>query len=183
MKITYRQIAYPELNRELFSAFTRTQIVTDCWRMADGQWVIKSDPFIDDWDEKDYASLIKSLKDTVQTGGWLYGAFADNRLKAFISVESTLCGSEKQYADVTNLHVSQDMRRLGIGRKLFESAKEYAKKAGAEKLYISSHSAAETQSFYRSIGCVEALEYDKHHVEKEPYDCQLEYRLYTPKAL
>ncbi|MCI8896985.1 MAG: hypothetical protein HFI61_04170, partial [Lachnospiraceae bacterium] len=35
--------------------------------------------------------------------------------------------------------------------------------------------AVETQAFYRAMGCVEAQEYNKEHVEKEPYDCQLEY--------
>lgn len=177
MEITYREVVYSELNRELFSAFTRTQIVTDCWRIVNGQWVIKSDPFIDDWDEKDFIFLIKCLKHTVQTGGLLYGAFADNKLKAFISVESALFGSEKQYVDLTSIHVSQDMRGLGIGRNLFEAAKEYAKKAGAKKLYISAHSAVETQEFYRAMGCVEALEYEKNHVAREPFDCQLEYVL------
>lgn len=177
MEITYREIAYSELNRDLFSGFTRTQIVTDCWRRVDGQWVIKSDPFVDDWDEEDFAFLVQCLKNTVKTGGLLYGAFADNKLKGFVSVESALFGSERQYADVTCIHVSQDMRGLGIGRNLFEAAKGYAQKTGAKKLYISAHSAVETQAFYKSMGCVEALEYEKHHVEKEPFDCQLEYIL------
>lgn len=147
------------------------------WRIVNGRWIIKSDPFIDDWDEKDFVFLIKCLKNTAKTGGLLYGAFAANQLKGFISVESTLFGSEKQYADVTCIHVSQDMRGLGIGRNLFESAKVYAKKIGATKLYISAHSAVETQAFYKAVGCVKALEYDKHHIEKEPFDCQLEYIL------
>ena len=42
------------------------------------------------------------------------------------------------------------------------------------KLYISAHSAVETQSFYRAMGCVEAEAYCAEHVEREPFDCQLE---------
>ena len=53
-------------------------------------------------------------------------------------------------------------------------AKNYARERGAEKLYISAHSAVETQAFYRAMGCVEAEEYQPAHVEQEPYDCQLE---------
>ena len=177
MEIVYREIAYSELNREIFSSFIRTQIVTDCWRKIDGNWVVKSDPFIDDWDEEDFIFLVECLKNTVKTGGLLYGAFAGDKLKAFVSVESMLFGSEKQYADLTSIHVSRDMRGRGIGRKLFERAKEYGKKIGAKKLYISAHSAVETQAFYKAMGCMEALEYDKHHVESEPFDCQLEYIL------
>lgn len=177
METTYRKIAYSELNRELFSAFRRTQIVTDRWRMINGQWVIKSDPFVEEWDEKDFAFLIKCLKNTVRTGGLLYGAFMDDKLKAFISVESTLSGSEKQYADLSSIHVSQDMRGLGIGRDLFEAAKEYAKKIGAKKLYISAHSAVETQAFYRAMGCVDVSENEQRHAAGEPFDRQLEYIL------
>lgn len=52
-----------------------------------------------------------------------------------------------------------------------------AKENGAKKLYISSHSAIESQNFYKSLGCVEAKEYNKAHVENEPCDCQLEFVL------
>ena len=51
---------------------------------------------------------------------------------------------------------------------------EWAKQKGAKKLYISAHSAVESQAFYKSMGCVEAEVYNKKHVEDEPYDCQLE---------
>lgn len=81
------------------------------------------------------------------------------------------------------LYVSRDMRGRGIGRRLFETAKEYARKIGTEKLYISAHSAVETQAFYKAVGCVEASEYQKKHVEKEPFDCQLECALNDGAAL
>lgn len=32
----------------------------------------------------------------------------------------------------------------------------------------------ESQAFYKRMGCVEAAEYDRAHIEKEPCDCQLE---------
>lgn len=32
-------------------------------------------------------------------------------------------------------------------------------------------------AFYRAMGCVEAEVYNRQHVEKEPYDCQLECKL------
>ena len=83
-------------------------------------------------------------------------------------------GSKGQYRDLTSLHVSRDKRGHGIGRTLFQKAADWARSRGAEKLYISSHSAVETQAFYRAMGCVEAQEYQYAHVEKEPYDCQLE---------
>lgn len=70
------------------------------------------------------------------------------------------------------------MRRQGIGRLLFREAVSAAARMGAEKLYISAHSAAETQAFYRGLGgCLDAREILQFHADKEPYDCQLEYLL------
>ena len=83
-------------------------------------------------------------------------------------------GSRGQYLDLSSIHVSQDARRRGIGRTLFQAALAFARDRGAEKLYISAHSAVESQAFYRAMGCVEAEEYDAGHVAREPFDCQLE---------
>lgn len=58
--------------------------------------------------------------------------------------------------------------------KGFTNIKEWAKQKGAKKLYISAHSAVESQAFYKSMVCVEAEVYNQKHVEDEPYDCQLE---------
>jgi hypothetical protein len=67
---------------------------------------------------------------------------------------------------------------MGIGKRLFALGYETAKAMGAQKLYISAHSSEETQAFYKALGCVEATEYNDSFVAKEPYDCQLEYRLF-----
>lgn len=175
--IEYRTLQEQEINRSLFEFFIRHQVVDQCLRRKNGTWVVCSDPFIDDWSEKDYVFLIGCLQNTIRTGGFVSGAFVDGRLKGFVSVESGFFGGENHYLDLSSLHVSEDMRRSGIGKKLFLAAGEWAKKQGAEKLYISAHSAMESQAFYRSMGCVEAAEYNQKHVEAEPYDCQLEYDL------
>lgn len=172
--ITYRKLSLQEIDRELFSHFDRKQEVTKCWRKVEGEWVVKEIAFIDDWTEKDYAFLVSCLKNTLATMGLVAGAFYEGKLKGFVSVEAARFGGELQYVDLSSLHISQDMRRRGIGKNLFCFAKEYAKEQGAKKLYISAHSAVESQAFYRSMGCVEAKEYNLAHVEQEPCDCQLE---------
>ncbi len=139
--------------------------------------MIRPDPFVDDWSREDYRFLLECLKNTVRTGGVVIGAFLQERLKGFASVEAERLGTMCQYADLTSLHVSEELRGRGIGKALFSLAAAWAEGHGAEKLYISAHSAAETQAFYRGLGCVEAQEYQQKHVEQEPYDCQLEYRL------
>lgn len=172
--INYRNICSNELTEELFRHFIRRQVVTDCLRQEGDCWIVKPDPFVDDWSGEDYRILIRCLKNTLKTGGFVYGAFFNGRLKGFVSVESEFFGSKKQYLDLTSIHVSQELRRAGIGRALFGAARDWARERGAKKLYISAHSAVESQNFYKSMGCVEAEEYKREHVEAEPYDCQLE---------
>lgn len=176
--IVYRQLLEQELDRELFRHFIRRQVVTDCWRQVDGRWTVRPDPFVDDWSEEDFQVLLRCLRNTIRTGGFLCAAFWEGRLKGFVSVESELFGGARRYLDLTSIHVSADLRGRGIGRALFEAAKDWAGKKGALRLYISAQSAVETQRFYRAMGCVEAEEYCAKHVEAEPFDCQLECPLF-----
>lgn len=173
----YIKIESDSLSIKLFTNFNRHQTVTKCWRKIDGEWQIKDIAFIDDWTEKEYMELITCLKNTVETGGMVLGAFDNKELKGFVSIESNLFGKNKEYLDLSSIYVSEDMRGKGIGKELFQQAKRWAKEHGAQKLYISAHSAVESETFYRAMGCVEAEEYNQEHVEKEPCDCQLECRI------
>ena len=172
--LKYRVLYAEEICRELFKDFVRHQIVTKGWRKENGKWIIKDVPFVDDWAEIDYQILISCLKNTIISNGFVYAAFYDGKLKGFVSVEPEIFGGEQGYCDLSCIHVSEDVRNKGIGRTLFLAAKEWAKQKGAKKLYISAHSAVESQAFYKSMGCVEAEAYNQKHVEDEPYDCQLE---------
>ncbi len=172
--IQYKELSADEINRGLFKDFIRRQVVVKCRRKVNGEWILKDDPFTDDWTEEDYIFLVSCLKNTVSSGGFVYGAFSGSSLKGFVSVEADFFGGENKYLDLSSIHVSEDMRRTGIGQALFLAAKKWAKEHGADKLYISAHSAAETQAFYKKMGCADACIYSKKHIEKEPYDCQLE---------
>lgn len=173
--IQYRAPMEDEICRDLFRSFIRRQIVVKCWRRdGNGAWVIRDDPFVDDWTESDYHTLTTCLQNTVRTGGVVYAAFADGVLKGFASVEPELFGGEQRYLDLSSIHVSEDLRSGGIGTALFRLAQGWAREHGAKKLYISAHSAVESQAFYRGLGCVEAQLYHKKHAEAEPFDCQLE---------
>lgn len=175
--VWYRQLAEEEICPKLFDSFVRHQKVTKCRRKLNGEWTVVENPFTDDWTEDEYRILVTCLKNTVSTGGLVCGAFYRGALKGFVSVESALFGGAHRYMDLSSMHVSEDMRGQGIGRKLFERAAAWAGRMGADKLYISSHSAVETQAFYQSMGCVEAKLYHREHVEREPFDCQLEYEI------
>ena len=174
MQVEYRALQEGEITSDLFAHFIRHQVVNDCWRKVNEQWVIKADPFVDDWSAEDYQFLVACLKNTIRTKGLVYGAFYEGKLKGFVSVEGEIFNDEHRYCDLSSIHVSEDMRNNGIGKQLFLIAKAWAKERGAHKLYISAHSAVESQAFYKAMGCVEAKVYLKAHVEAEPFDCQLE---------
>ena len=174
MDILYRPLALEEITPALSAGFERRQEVTRCWRKENGAWLLKDIAFVDDWSPQDYDTLLEHLRHTLQTGGALIGAFQVERLAGFASVENEFFGSQKQYLLLSSLHVSLPSRHQGIGRKLLGLAAEAARKLGAQKLYISAHSAEETQAFYHALGCVEALEYNAALVEAEPCDCQME---------
>lgn len=172
--LEYRMIKEEELSLELFENFRRHQDVTKCWRKEEGSWRVKDIAFVDDWKREDYEELIGILKRSILGGGMVYGAFEGRDLKGFCAVSGELFGSKKQYLDLSNIYVSEELRGQGVGSVLFRKAQEWAGRHGAEKLYISAHSAVESQAFYKKMGCVEAQEYSRAHVEKEPCDCQLE---------
>jgi GNAT superfamily N-acetyltransferase len=175
--ILYRPIELTDINGELFRRFSRRQVVNDCRRWVDGKWVVRKDPFIDDWTKEDYEWIIDKMHRIIDEGGFLYGAFEGEYLKGFVSVLSEPLGSRRQYLDLFFLFVSEEQRGKGVGKRLFAQARKWAREKGAESLYISAHSAIESQTFYRAMGCVDAEEISQPHVLHEPLDCQMECRV------
>ena len=173
----YRALQEREIDESLFNQFIRRQVVTKCLRKNGQGWVAVDAPFIDDWTKDDFHTLVGCLKRTVCTGGVVYAAKEGAILKGFASVEPKRFGPALEYLDLSSLHVSEDRRGRGLGTRLFQYCCKWAKNHGAQKLYISSHSAVETQAFYQAMGCVDAQQYNQSHVELEPYDRQLEYVL------
>ena len=170
----YKELTIGDVDISMFACFDRTQNVTKGCRKIEGEWVIQDIAFVDNWSDEEYRQGVAYLRNLIQSKGYVVGAFYDGKLKGFASVEPVIFGTDAKYMVLSNIHISQDMRRQGIGKELFALAKMWAKERGAEKLYISAHSAVESQAFYQSMGCVEAVEYHKELAEREPCDCQLE---------
>lgn len=174
MNINYKKLTATEVNPSLFDSFNRYQEVTKCWRKIDGEWVIKDIAFTEQWSDNDYITLVGYLTNSTI----VYGAFHDDKLIGFTSLEGEFFGETCKYLQLSCLHVSFGYRGNGIGKRLFYLICESAKKFGADKLYISAHSSVESQGFYKSLGCVETLEYNAKLLELEPYDCHLEFNLF-----
>lgn len=166
-----------QISLSLFENFDRQQYVTHCRRKIDGQWMVVENAFVEQWYEEDYRHRAEELKQTLREGGVVFAVFRQGMMKGFAAVESTFFGSRKQYLELSSIHVSADCRNQGIGRLLMDACKQWAKAKGAQFLYISAHSSVESQAFYTALGCREAREYSRLHVEKEPFDCQLEVEL------
>ncbi len=177
MDIIYQHLSQQQIGPALFTGFDRWQNVTRCWRKENGSWVLRDIAFIDDWSEEEYTYLYDCLKNTLNTGGDVIAALEGNRLLGFASVENQPFGPQNEYRQLSSLHVSNGMRGHGIGSHLFAMSCLAAAQRGAKKLYLSGHSAEETQAFYRAMGCVEAAWYHSELVAAEPCDCQLERQL------
>ena len=86
--VQYRNLLDREINRDMFRQFIRRQVVGNCYRWEKDHWEIREDPFIDDWSEDDYQVLIRCLKNTVSTGGFVQGAFIHSCLNGFSKEEA-----------------------------------------------------------------------------------------------
>lgn len=172
------EIAEDELRQDLLKYFNRYQEVNLVWRIIDGEKVLKENRFIEEWDENLKQEIInEDFTICLKHGGAVYGAFHGGKMIAFAALLHDFFGTNKQYLQLMQLHVSNEYREFGIGKRLFYICADKAREWGAEKLYISSHSAEETQGFYKSLGCVDAVEINKRLAEHEPCDIQLEYVL------
>ena len=146
-------------------------------RREDGKWIFKDIAFTEQWDEELKEKIVADdFGNCLKSGGFLWGVFRkDDALIAFSTLLSKFFGSKNQYLQLMQLFISYEYRNMGIGKELFQLCVQKAKQLGAEKLYISTHSSEESQRFYESIGCVDAVEINEEIVRHEPYDRQMEF--------
>ena len=118
----YRRLSAEGICPGLFRHFVRRQQVTRCWCRENGEWRVKDTPFLDDWTPEDYETLARCLKNTCGAGGFVCAAFCEGALKGFASVEAGLFGGGGRYLELSSLHVSQELRGQGVGKKLLHAA-------------------------------------------------------------
>ncbi len=175
-------IIYEKLSANNFSVlsldgFVRRQEVRECWRRVEGQWKLLPIAYVEDWALAGRRRRAETILRSIQEGGLAYGAWDQGSLVGFARLDPARFGSENQYVDLAQFHVSLPYRGQGIGRRLFSMACAGARELGASRLYISAHSAREPMAAYRALGCVEAVEVNRILAEKEPCDVPLEYVL------
>jgi N-acetylglutamate synthase-like GNAT family acetyltransferase len=175
--VEFKELKIDNINKNMLDDFNRYQEIKRCYRKENGNWVIKDNEFIENWDKTTMEGKIKYFENTINNGGYIFGAYENKKLIGFAVLINERFGTKKQYIQLDDLHVSFGYRHKGIGRKLFELCIKKAEGIGIEKIYISANTSEETQEFYLSIGCKDAVEINKKQVEKEPYDRQMEYKI------
>lgn len=166
------------ISLNMLDKFKRTQIVEKRYREAEGIEQIENASFTDDWSTDERHEIIKYyFMDADDHSMYNAGIYSGRDLIAFVSLDCDPIGDEKEYIQLKMLHVSQEFRGEGFGKILFQHAVNKAKLMTVEKLYISAHSAYESQKFYRNQGCVPAKWIHPTSKKQEPYDIQMEYEL------
>jgi ribosomal protein S18 acetylase RimI-like enzyme len=179
MKYTTKELMLNDLHPDLLKSFNRYQKVQRCLRKENGKWVLKDVPYIEQWDENQKKEIVSvDFTNCLISGGNVWCVHNEHdEVIAFASLLSYFFGKEKQYLQLMQIHTSYEYRNKGIGKELFRICAEKARCLGPKKLYISAHSAEETQRFYENIGCIDAQEINRELAEHEPYDRQMEFVL------
>lgn len=147
--------------------FVRTQRVTESYRLTESGLQLVPDCYVDDWSP---ARKREKAAELLREDCVAYLVRDGRRVVGFVLLEKAL---RQGRMVVRSLHVSQDYRRRGIGRRLFERAVRTARAAGARELYISANSSRETIGFYRAMRCELACPVIRELAEEEPFDLQM----------
>lgn len=177
MKIEYQRLNSRNFTNLSLDDFVRHQQVTECWRNVEGAWKLVPVSFAEEWSLEQCREIATDVAAHMEKDQTAFGAFDGEKLVGFITLSHDLFGNTVNYAELVCFQVSEPYRGRGIGKELFHQICSEARKIGAEKLYISGHSAKETQAAYQVLGCVHAKEINQKLAREEPFDVQLEYVL------
>ncbi|MDR0897386.1 MAG: GNAT family N-acetyltransferase [Oscillospiraceae bacterium] len=179
----YKKLYEPDLSPDMLSDFDRHQAIQRCWRQQNGAWALVENPYVEDWSAaQKRCTVLEGLLPALRSGGAVFAAYDGARLVGFAALDGRARGSRGQYRWLDMLHVSQGWRGRGIGGQLLLLAQQAARAMGAESLYISAHSAEESQAFYRAKGCICAREVLADIAAAEPFDVQMELKATPHKA-
>ncbi len=154
--------------RDSLKGFRRYQEVKNVYRLQNGNLTLVYNPFTEDWDA---ARLIEKAEEILSGQFVTYCAYEGDHVVGEIML---IPKPNKGRLIIDSFHVSMDYRRRGIGRALFEAARQEALKRGAHALYASCCSSEETINFYIAMGFRLCSDPIASLAEAEPYDLQME---------
>ena len=154
--------------RDSLKDFRRYQEVKNVYRLQNGNLTLVYNPFTEDWDA---ARLIEKAEEILSGRYVTYCAYEGNQVVGEIML---IPKPNKGRLIIDSFHVSRDYRHRGIGRALFEAARQEALKMGAHALYASCCSSEETINFYTAMGFRLSSDPIPSLAEAESYDLQME---------
>ena len=174
--IKIRQLAQNEL--PLIWTIDRAEVIENIYYFRDAKLALEPEYYdMQGWPTGEPEHYAPFLEDCFKRGGHFWGAFEGETLVGVAVLESKFIGSKKDTLQLKFLHVSHNVRKQGLGRKLFMRAAEKAKSLGARKMYISATSSENTGNFNQYLGCQLAEEVDAELFAMEPEDIHLNYQL------
>jgi predicted N-acetyltransferase YhbS len=156
----------------------RREIVENVYYLEDGALVLRPEYYdMQGWPPGERELYNPILLDCFDRGGTFIGVFEEADLIGAAVLESKFIGKGKDQLQLKFLHVSNNHRKRGLGRLLFEQAVERARDLNAKRLYISATPSENTVDFYLHLGCAVTEEVDEDLFELEPADIHMEYRI------
>lgn len=183
MDIVFNKLDADNFDECSLDDFSRHQKVTYVWRNIDGDWREVYEPFEENWSREECREIAADIAKHMNVDQTAFAAFEGDRVIGFVTVSHSFFGESARYSEIVCFQVSEAYRGRGIGKRLFALAADEASKLGADKLYISAHSSAETQAAYSALGCVHALEPNRELMAQEPFDVQLEFDLHCKSRM
>lgn len=153
----------------------RSESIDKVYRFENGRLELEPEHHdLDGWPPGEAEKYMPLLVECFDQGGWFYGLFDGGRMIGAVVLAAKFIGGRADRLQLKFLHVSRAYREQGLGRQLFELAKEEARRRGAKRLYVSATPSENTVEFYRRAGCVVTRELDPELFALEPEDIHLE---------
>lgn len=170
---TGRKLLREEIDR--IWTIDRREVIENIYYYGEGKLTLRPEHYdMSGWPPGEGEKYSPILADCYNRGGWFYGLWNGDRLCAAAVLENRWIGSPPDMLQLKFLHVSHGLRGIGLGKTLFEYARECARQMGARRLYISATPSENTVNFYLRRGCRLAAQSDPELFELEPEDIHLE---------
>lgn len=175
MNIDYRKIEFHDANK--INEIDASTYIKNAWRDVSGKKQLVAINYHEDGYPNDINEHIDALKSTIINQGFALGAYLDNIMIGFVTLNKEIFGKTAKYVLLDQLFVSKPYRKLGIGKRLLKFSIDKAKAWSVDKIYICAGSSEDTIAFYNAMGCHMAKEINEDLSAEDPRDIQLEYVL------
>ena len=173
---TGRELKRQDIDR--IWSIDRSEEIGAIYYYEHGELVLKPEVYhMHSWPPGEVEKYTALLEECFNRGGWFYGLFDHDRMVGVAVLEQQFIGKTRDLLQLKFMHVGNGYRNMGLGKKLFDLAKDEAKQRGAKGLYISATPSENTIQFYLHQGCQVTAEPDPQLFELEPEDIHLVYAL------